>query len=100
MKTLKWGKQKPWEMIKLIKVALDLFNDVLSNVDITYCHVCVTIDGVWICDSIIDHFNTQHVITNNSSAIAHLHTLHITRTHSKSSQSVFISRFLITDFNN
>jgi hypothetical protein len=49
----------------------------------------------------IDHFNTQLVITLNYSAIAHLHTLQFTFTHSKSFQtrSVFTSICLVTASN-
>jgi hypothetical protein len=41
----------------------------------------------------IDHL--QVVTTNNCNAIANIHTLQITREHTKSSQSAFTSRFLV-----
>jgi hypothetical protein len=46
----------------------------------------------------IDHL--QMVTRSNYGAIANLHTLQITIVHAKSSQSVFTSRFLVTDLNN
>jgi hypothetical protein len=49
---------------------------------------------------IIEHLYTQLVTTSNYSAIANLHNLRITRTHSKSSQSACKSRSLVTNFNN
>jgi hypothetical protein len=49
----------------------------------------------------IDHFNTRHVTTFNYGAIANLHTLQITRAHTKFFQawSVFTSRFPVTASN-
>jgi hypothetical protein len=47
-----------------------------------------------------DLLYTPLIITSNYSAIANLHNLQITRTHATSSQSAFISRFQVTDFNN
>jgi hypothetical protein len=41
----------------------------------------------------------QIVTISNYKAIANLHTLQITRTHAKSSPSVFTTRFLVTDPN-
>jgi hypothetical protein len=43
---------------------------------------------------------SQIVITSNYSSVANLYPLQITRTHAKTSQSAFASRFLITDLNN
>jgi hypothetical protein len=42
----------------------------------------------------------KFIIASNSDAIADLHKLQITTAHAKASQSVFTSRFLITDPNN
>jgi hypothetical protein len=47
-----------------------------------------------------EHLHTKLVTTSNYNAIAHLHTLQITTAHAKASQSVFTSRFLVTDPNN
>jgi hypothetical protein len=57
-------------------------------------HVWVTIDGVWIGDSIY-----WPLIDSNYGSIANLPTLHITRAHAKTSQSALTCRFLITDLN-
>jgi hypothetical protein len=43
---------------------------------------------------------TQLGATSNYNAIADLHTLQITTAQATSSQSVFTSRFLVTDLNN
>jgi hypothetical protein len=60
----------------------------------------VTIDGDGLVNGFVDHLYTRLGTTSIYSAIAGLHTLHITRTHDKSSQSTFTSRFLVTDLNN
>jgi hypothetical protein len=48
----------------------------------------------------IDHLYTRLGMTRNYSATADLHALQITRAHPKYSQSVFTSRYLVTDLNN
>jgi hypothetical protein len=55
----------------------------------------------WMFDiGFIDHLYTQLVTTSNYNAIANLHTLQITRTHAKPSQSAFTTLFVVTDFKN
>jgi hypothetical protein len=61
--------------------------------------VGVTIDGVWIgWLGLLTTFSAQLVATSNYSAIADLHTLQFTVTHTLG-YSVFSSRILATDFN-
>jgi hypothetical protein len=48
----------------------------------------------------IAHLYTRLGTTSNYSAIADLHTLQITRAHTKPSQSAVTSHFLVTDLNN
>jgi hypothetical protein len=84
----------------LIKAYLEVDNG--GSITILSC-VCVTTDGVWIGDSIYWTGFTAHlqiVTTSNCIAIGNSHTLHFTAAHTKSSQFVFISLFLVRDPNN
>jgi hypothetical protein len=54
--------------------------------------------GFWLVNGFTDHL--QIVTKSNYNAIANLHTLQFTRADATSSQSAFISRFLVTDLNN
>jgi hypothetical protein len=60
----------------------------------------VIIDGVWAGEWIFDHLYTRLGTTSIYKAIAHLHASEFSRTHVKSSQFAFTSRFLATDRNN
>jgi hypothetical protein len=48
------------------------------------------INGVWIVDGFIGHFNTQSITAINYSTITDLHNLQITTTYAKSFQSAVI----------
>jgi hypothetical protein len=70
---------------------------VISTI-IKYCEVfIVTVDEVWVGNWITEHL--EIVTTNNYSAIANSYRL-LAAAHTKTSQSVFASRFLATAPNN
>jgi hypothetical protein len=58
--------------------------------------VWVTVDGVW---GFVTWFTDHLQIVTTSSSVANPYTLQITTSHAKFSQSVFTSRFLVTDPN-
>jgi putative intracellular protease/amidase len=51
----------------------------------------VTIDGIWVGDTFIDHFNIRLVAAFKCSAISVLRTLQITTAYAKSFQSAVIT---------
>jgi hypothetical protein len=53
--------------------------------------------GFGLVTGFIEHLYTQLVTTSNYSAIANSHALQFIRACTKSSQSAFTSRFLVTD---
>lgn len=82
-----------------------LTNEAWSSYHIrTYIVTCMRDyrQGIELNFGFIDHFNSQIVITLNQSTIAKLHTLWITRAHSKSlpAYSVFTSSYLVKASNN